>query len=108
MDSNNNTKLEKVKEMTLRSDSSISIIKSENSDSSAESLKINKGEDNINIEKRSPLIKEVYVHNLKPEMKKIKSIIKEGKFTYVGMDPEFPGIIKKLNKLAIEIFIIKL
>ena len=100
MDSNNSAKLKQEKEMSLQSDSSTSTINSENSTSSAESLNISNGVDNINIEIKSPIIKEVYAHNLKPEMKKIKSIIKEGKFTYVGMDTEFPGIIKKLNKLT--------
>ena len=99
MDSNNNAQLEKEKEMGLHSDSSTSTINSEKSTSSPESLNLSKEEDNINRE-QCPIIMEVYASNLKQEMKKIKSIIRENKYTYIGMDTEFPGIIKNLNNLT--------
>ena len=99
MDSNNNVQLEKELEKTLHTNSSYSTINSENSTSSTESKNICNEEDNINREQQSSVIKEVYAYNLKSEMKKIKSIIKEEKYTFVGMDTEFPGIIKKLNNL---------
>ena len=99
MDSNNNEQKEKEQEKRLRSDDSISTINSENSTSSTESLNLCNEEDNINREE-SPIIKEVFASNFKQEIKKIKSIIKEEKYTYIGMDTEFPGIIKNLNNLT--------
>lgn len=99
MDSNNNVKLVKEEEKTLRSDGSTSTINSENSTYSVESSNIFNEENNINIEK-STIIKEVYSYNLKKELKKIKSIIKKEKYTYIGMDTEFPGIIKNLNNVT--------
>ena len=99
MDSNNNEQKEKEQEKRLRSDDSISTINSENSTSSTESLNLCNEEDNINREE-SPIIKEVFASNFKQEIKKIKSIIKEEKYTYIGMDTEFPGIIKNLHNLT--------
>ena len=99
MDSNNNDQIEKEQEKCLHSDDSISTINSENSTSLTESLNSCNEEDNINREE-SPIIKEVFASNFKQEIKKIKSIIKEEKYTYIGMDTEFPGIIKNLHNLT--------
>ena len=99
MDSNSNVQIEKELENSLHSDASTSTINSENSNSSTESLNLGNEEDNINREECS-IIKEVFASNLKTEMKKIKSIIKKKKYTIIGMDTEFPGIIKNLNNLT--------
>ena len=96
MDSNSNVKLEEEGEKCLLSDASTSSIKTECSSSSNKS-NISEGEEETS--DKSSYIKEVYASNFKSELKKIKSIIKEGKYTFIGMDTEFPGIIYNLNNI---------
>ena len=96
MDSNSNTKIEEDSEKCLLSDSSTCSLKTECSSSSSKSTIIETKEEKI---EKSLYIKEVYASNFKSELKKIKSIIKEGKYTYIGMDTEFPGTIYNLNNI---------
>ncbi len=95
MDSNSNAKLEEETEKILLSDNSTSSIKTECSSSSNKS-NISEEEETLD---KSSYIKEVYASNFKSELKKIKLLIKEGKYTYIGMDTEFPGIIYNLKNI---------